>query len=129
MLLIPLLTAWHTVVAPVAENRVVKVCNRGEWQHKRSLRIRSRFCSDNIKHCARLFQQVVGVDKPESDWYFLPVVKSVINLLFEEACQGNSGRWKWEGFFLEPHEKEHLPYMVLRAYLLGVDAEPEDFEL
>ena len=76
-----------------------------------------------------MFKKVAGKDQPESDWYLSPTIKQVVNLMFEEACKGNQGKWKWKGFFLLPTEKELLPYVVLRAYLLGVDADPEVFDM
>ena len=110
-----LLTAWHAIVKPIATERCP--VNPKTGTHLRSILNSGRFVPDNMKYVARLFCDTLGSD--ETEWFKLVNMKTIVEMMFAEACKQEHGRWQWRGFWLDAFEKIDLAFGVLQAYLEG----------
>ena len=70
-----------------------------------------------MKYVARLFCDTLGSD--ETEWFKLVNMKTIVEMMFAEACKQEHGRWQWRGFWLDAFEKIDLAFGVLQAYLEG----------
>ena len=118
-----LLTAWHVVAQTIAMSRCK--LNEKTGVHKGSITNLPKFIQNNTAYVALLFKDTTlfpdegGGELPEHQWFFLPHVKKVIEILFTEACNQKHGKFKWENFWLDAWEFHMYTEVVVRSYAAG----------